>query len=135
MVRRLHDISETSDDERGAVMVDQATKRRVTQAHLDAISADSGPVYGVRLIKSLPIVNTSMRQAMPSKDDLQLARPYSERTVAGYEVLLSHYRAAMEVVHLRKCHDCGNVAYHADSVAPYVKCRKCGSMDTRKVNE
>lgn len=33
----------------------------------------------------------------------------------------------------RRCHDCGRVAYHADTVAPYVCCAKCGSQDTRVV--
>jgi hypothetical protein len=36
-------------------------------------------------------------------------------------------------VHLRKCHDCSSVAYHADNVTPHVLCKKCGSQDTRKV--
>jgi hypothetical protein len=31
----------------------------------------------------------------------------------------------------RKCHDCGNVAMHEDSVTPWVLCKKCGSQDTR----
>jgi len=34
----------------------------------------------------------------------------------------------------RKCHDCGNVAEHADNIAPEVCCEKCGSQDTRLVN-
>lgn len=33
--------------------------------------------------------------------------------------------------HERRCHDCGNVAIHADRVAPEVWCKKCGSRDTR----
>ena len=36
-------------------------------------------------------------------------------------------------VHWRKCHDCGTIQLHADNIAPYVDCRKCGSRDTRKV--
>ena len=35
-------------------------------------------------------------------------------------------------VHELRCHDCGNVALHADSRTPYVLCPKCGSQDTRK---
>ena len=73
-------------------MVDQATKRRVTQTHMDAIAADSGPCYGVRLIDTLPLGSGSMKQAMPTRRDLDAVREISERTVAGYEVLLDHYR-------------------------------------------
>ena len=73
-------------------MVTQAEKRRATQKHMDAITADSGPVYGVRLIDALPLGGGAMMQAMPSRKDLIDARSMSERTVAGYEVLLSHYR-------------------------------------------
>ena len=73
-------------------MVTQAEKRRVAQKHMDAISKDSGPVYGVRLIDTLPLGSGAMLQAMPSRQDLIDARSMSERTVAGYEVLLSHYR-------------------------------------------
>ena len=75
-------------------MVDSATKRRVTQIHMDAIAKDSGPVYGVRLIRELPI--GGMFQAMPSRRDLEQVREISERTVAGYEVLLQHYREQCE---------------------------------------
>lgn len=73
-------------------MVDQATKKRVTQIHMDAFENDSGPVYGVSLIASLPIIGGSMRQAMPSRSDLEQVREVSERTAAGYEVLLAHWR-------------------------------------------
>jgi len=77
-------------------MVDQATKKRVTQIHMDALENDSGPVYGVSLIASLPIIGGSMRQAMPSRSDLEQVRKVSERTAAGYEVLLAHYREQCE---------------------------------------
>ena len=33
--------------------------------------------------------------------------------------------------HIRKCHDCGNVAEHEDNITPWVLCKKCGSQDTR----
>lgn len=49
-----------------------------------------GPIYGVKLIDSLPL-NNGMLQAMPSRDDLEQARKGYERVVAGYEVLLQHY--------------------------------------------
>lgn len=77
-------------------MVDAATKRRVTQIHMDAIAKDSGPIYGVRLIRDLPIGTGGMLQAMPSRNDLEQVKTISERTVAGYEVLLSHYVAMKE---------------------------------------
>ncbi len=38
-------------------------------------------------------------------------------------------------LHKRKCWPCGNVAYHADARMPYVKCRRCGSQDTRLLKE
>ena len=40
---------------------------------------------------------------MPSRDDLEHVRKYSERTVAGYEVLLQHYREQLsEVARLKE---------------------------------
>lgn len=51
-----------------------------------------GPVYGVELIKTLPIGGGLMIQAMPSRDDLEQVRKLNERTAAGYECLLAHYR-------------------------------------------
>lgn len=32
----------------------------------------------------------------------------------------------------RTCHNCKNVAVHADNIIPYVTCTKCGSNDTRR---
>ena len=52
-----------------------------------------GPIYGVPLIESLPLgVYGGMSQAMPSRADLSDVRQVNERVVAGYEVLLGHYR-------------------------------------------
>jgi len=53
--------------------------------------SEKGPIYGVCLIKDLPL--GGMKQAMPSRRDLEQVRSISERTVAGFEVLLSHYLA------------------------------------------
>jgi hypothetical protein len=39
-----------------------------------------------------------MKQALPTRSDLVKVRKYSERTVAGYEVLLDHYQEAMKVI-------------------------------------
>jgi hypothetical protein len=50
-----------------------------------------GPVYNVPLIKTLPIGNGCMLQAMPSRKDLRSAINDHTRLVAAYEVLLSHY--------------------------------------------
>lgn len=77
-------------------MPDQATKRRVTQTHIDELAKVSGPVYGVRLIDDLPIGTGSMRQACPSRADLESVREVNERTAAAYEVLLDHYRRHRE---------------------------------------
>ena len=63
---------------------------------MDAIEKQSGPVYGVRLIDSLPLGKSGMTQAMPSRRDLQDVMKTSIRTVAGYEVLLNHYRDRCE---------------------------------------
>jgi hypothetical protein len=58
-------------------------------------TGEVGPVYGVDLIDSLPLGSGLMRQAMPSREDLWRLMSNrmhgSERIVAGYEVLLSHY--------------------------------------------
>jgi hypothetical protein len=56
------------------------------------IETGHGPIYGVELIDNLNLGTGSMRQAMPSRLDLQEVAKISTRTVAGYEVLLSHYR-------------------------------------------
>ena len=58
---------------------------------------EHGPCYGVPLIKTLPL-NGGMKQALPTRSDLVKVRKYSERTVAGYEVLLDHYQEAMKVI-------------------------------------
>ena len=50
-----------------------------------------GPIYGIALIDSLPL-DDGMRQAMPSRRDLDDVYSHSQRTVAGYEVLLEHYK-------------------------------------------
>lgn len=57
-----------------------------------------GPVYGIELIESLPLGKGSMQQAMPSRSDLEQVRRVNERVVAGYEVLLAHYREKCEEV-------------------------------------
>ncbi len=59
---------------------------------MDAIEQDSGPIYGVRLIDSLPLGGGGMSQAMPTRKDLQQVGKVNNRTAAGYEVLLHHYR-------------------------------------------
>jgi len=71
-------------------MVDKFQKLRATQVFMDGIAAESGPVYGVRLPKELPI-SGGMTQALPSRRDLEEVRTINERVVAGYEVLASHF--------------------------------------------
>lgn len=51
-----------------------------------------GPIYGVQLINSLPADGGGMIQAMPTRADLESIRHISGRVVAGFEVLLFHYR-------------------------------------------
>ena len=60
------------------------------------MSDNTGSVYGVELIDSLPVGDGPMRQAMPSRGDLVRVRSRCERMVAGYEVLLEHYRRSQE---------------------------------------
>ena len=57
-----------------------------------------GPIYNVELISALPFnyrQEGGMKQAMPSRDDLKSIKDYrqGQRVVAGYEVLLNHWRA------------------------------------------
>jgi hypothetical protein len=61
-------------------------------------TGELGPIYGAELISSLPLGTSGMQQAMPSHQDLCLTREVSRRTVAGYEVLLMHYTAAVEEI-------------------------------------
>ncbi len=56
---------------------------------------NNGPIYGIELIDNLPLGSGGMLQAMPSRDDLIKVRRVSERTAAGYEVLLKHYRQSV----------------------------------------
>ena len=59
---------------------------------------ETGPIYGVELIDTLPLDGGMMRQQLPSRDDLERVAKISERTVAGYEVLLEHYRRLRDVI-------------------------------------
>lgn len=59
------------------------------------LTGEHGPIYDVPLIDSLPVGSSGRRQAMPSRRDLTWVRRGSERTAAGYEVLLDHYRVAV----------------------------------------
>lgn len=58
--------------------------------------SEKGPIYGVELIDVLPVGSGSMRQAMPSRMDLNRVLKVNERTVAGYEVLLASWRELLE---------------------------------------
>ena len=58
-----------------------------------------GPVFGSQLIDSLPLGGGGMfHQAMPNRRDLVEVRKVSERTAAGYEVLLSQYKKQVDEV-------------------------------------
>ena len=64
--------------------------------------SEYGPIYGVELIDSMPLDGGSMCQAMPSRRDLDAVYKKSIRTVAGYEVLLEHWRRGQaEIERLR----------------------------------
>jgi hypothetical protein len=59
------------------------------------VTKEFGPIYGVELLVSLPL-DGGMSQALPSRKDLDDVRRTkingNDRVVAGYEVLLEHYR-------------------------------------------
>ena len=55
-----------------------------------SVTNEVGPVYGVPLIDSLPL--GSMRQACPSRSDLESAGKRHMRLAAAYEVLLACYQ-------------------------------------------
>ena len=57
---------------------------------------ETGPIWNVPLIDSLPITDSGMTQAMPSRADLRMCRGRNERVAAGYEVLLAHYHRVCE---------------------------------------
>lgn len=55
---------------------------------------ETGPIYNVPLIDTLPLGYGGMWQQLPSRQDLEDVRTMSQRTVAGYEVLMKHYHEA-----------------------------------------
>ena len=58
---------------------------------------EKGPIYGVELIEKLPVGESRMMQQMPSQVDLERANDRNHvRLVAGYEVLLDHWRNVCE---------------------------------------
>lgn len=60
------------------------------------MTQETGPLYCIPLIEFLPMVDT-MRQAMPSRDDLEdCILKDCDRVAAGYEVLLAHYHRVCE---------------------------------------
>lgn len=87
--------------------------------------SENGPIYGVELIGSLPL-DSGMRQALPSRRDLLFVRKISERTVAGYEVLLEHYRRSQDAIarqedEIERLHNLFGKRFHLD-----VACGSCG---------
>lgn len=59
---------------------------------------DTGPIYGARLLDTLPLGKGGMLQQMPSRADLIKVLRINERTVAGFEVLTEHYREQCNTV-------------------------------------
>lgn len=58
-------------------------------------TGEIGPVWGVKLLDCVPLTGVMM-QALPCRQELERVRRTSERTVAAFEVLLAHYKAAKE---------------------------------------
>lgn len=54
-------------------------------------SSETGPVYGVQLLESVPIGLTSFYQRCPNRKELEEVKKISEPTVAAFEVLTGHY--------------------------------------------
>ena len=48
------------------------------------------------------------------------------------EATIEQILEAAPDLHWRQCWECGDVGLHVDSMSPWVACRKCGSMDTRR---
>lgn len=44
---------------------------------------------------------------------------------------LSQVLDAAPMLHWRKCWGCGRIALHVENFTPWVRCRRCGSQDTR----
>ena len=97
---------------------------------------EKGPIYGVELIDTLPIGTGSMLQQMPDREDLQATRKFSDRTAAGYEVLLSHWRAQSELCdRLLKallCPTCGGSGRMNTVACTQVKCDQCEAAKIRR---
>src|SRR5690554_1205315 len=62
------------------------------------MSESSGPIYNVPLIDWLPLGDSGMRQAMPTRDDLEKVAKISTRTAAGYEVLLGKHENLVDIM-------------------------------------
>lgn len=61
------------------------------------MTTETGPIYGIPLIDSLPLGNDGMLQQMPSRHDLAWCQDVNAyRVAAGYEVLLAHYHRVCE---------------------------------------
>ena len=80
-------------------------------------TTETGPIYGVTLLETMPLDGGTMRQALPSRRDLDDCRKAHfngcDRLVAGYEVLLEHFyrlKAGIETLRplLDKCVDAEN---------------------------
>ncbi|CAK8989694.1 Replicative DNA helicase, partial [Durusdinium trenchii] len=90
--RRIRDAV-SSSDARASHLAAQGSResRKAKEVSVRTSPNETGPVYGVPLIRELPLDTGSMRQAMPSRHDLELVRQRSQRAVAGYEILLARY--------------------------------------------
>ena len=68
---------------------------------------ERGPIYGVELLTELPL-DGGMMQALPSRDDLESIQDLRNgtRIVAGYEVLMEHYRRVKAALDANLCPEC-----------------------------
>jgi hypothetical protein len=83
--------------------------------------SEKGPIYGIELLKSLPLDGGTMKQALPNRHDLVQTRSYHDRVSAGFEVLTEHYRRAMaENERLRVENTALNSQFRNMGIAPYL---------------
>ncbi len=110
-VRRCRVCGCTEDDCSGCIERTGEPCHWIAPDLCSECEAVTGPIYNVELIDSLPLnygQTEGCSQAMPSRLDLRGIKDYrqGQRVVAGYEVLLNHWREQQkEIKRLREMID------------------------------
>lgn len=117
----------------------EANAQRCEQlaAQLGLIAAEPKPDPGFTPEQVQAMVRDACDMEQCARSARDLLPIYARDCACHIKALASELEAILEMPHInkRKCHDCGNVAWHEDNVTPYVNCRKCGSQDTRLIRE